>query len=71
MNANPVIHLRFGGRSEDISMADLDIGQAHDDNTIRNRVADHLEVPQSKLVAYEVVRHENGNMTLHPEATFA
>ena len=65
-----VLHLRFEGRSRDIALDVLDVGSASNDEAIRGAVARFLDVPASRFAGYVVERHENGNMTLRPEAVF-
>ena len=66
----PVAHVRFAGRSFDISLSALDLGVLSADGQIRRAIARYLDVPEHKLDAYVVDRHPNGNVTLRPEAVF-
>jgi hypothetical protein len=68
--AEPVVHIRFDGRSLDIPQSELDVGAASSDNDIKRALARHLEVPQAKLRDYVIDRHDTGNMTVRPEAVF-
>lgn len=65
-----VLHVRFEGRSVDIPLSDLDVGQASTDEQVRQAVADYLSVAVNRLRFYVVDRHESGNLTLRPEAVF-
>lgn len=65
-----VLHLRFEGRSRDIPLDVLDVGVAATDIAIKTAVARFVEVPTAQLDGYVVERHENGNLTLRPEAVF-
>ncbi len=65
-----VVHIRFEGRSSDIPQGDLDVGTASSDNQVKRALARYLEVPEAKLRDYVIDRHENGNMTVRPEAVF-
>ena len=65
-----VAHVRFAGRSFDISLSDLDLGPMSADGQIRRALARHLNVPEFKLDAYVIDRHANGNLTVRPEAVF-
>ena len=69
-NAVAVVHIRFEGRSLDISQGELDVGAASSDNEIKRALARHLEVPEGKLRDYVIDRHDTGNMTVRPEAVF-
>jgi len=65
-----VVHIRFEGKSQDISVSELDIGQASTDEQIKSAVANFLDVEAEKLENYVIERHENGNYTVRPEAVF-
>jgi hypothetical protein len=70
LNDQAVMHVRFDGRSLDVPLSGLDIGPASADPEIKRALARHLEVPAEKLRDYVVDRHQNGNMTVRPEAVF-
>ena len=70
LNAESVAHVRFAGRSFDISLSTLDLGAMSADGQIKRAIALALDLPYSKLDAYVVDRHANGNLTLRPEAVF-
>jgi hypothetical protein len=65
-----VVHIRFDGRSLDISQSELDVGSASSDNEIKRALARHLDVAETKLRDYVIDRHDTGNMTVRPEAVF-
>lgn len=65
-----VLHARFDGRSFDVALSDLDLGDAATDRQIKQALARHLDVNEAKLNDYFVDRHVNGNLTLRPEAVF-
>jgi len=65
-----VVHIRFEGKSQDISVSELDVGQASTDEQIKSAVASFLDVEPAKLENYVIERHENGNYTVRPEAVF-
>jgi hypothetical protein len=69
-NGVKVVHIRFEGRSVDVTQGDLDVGAASSDNEIKRALARYLETPEGKLRDYVVDRHETGNMTVRPEAVF-
>jgi hypothetical protein len=64
------LHVRFEGRSWDILCSDLDIGPLSSDDQVRQALATHFDVPLGKFRAYVIERHENGNITVRPEAVF-
>ena len=65
-----VVHIRFEGRSRDLGLRELDIGQMSSDGQIRQALANYFDVPARRFRAYVIERHENGNMTVRPEAVF-
>jgi hypothetical protein len=65
-----VIHVRFEGRSLDLPLAELDLGEASSDADIKHAVARSLDISEAKLRDYVVDRHETGNVTVRPEAVF-
>jgi hypothetical protein len=64
------IHIRFEGRSLDILCRDLDVGPMSTDEQVRRALANYFDIGQGKFRAYVIERHENGNMTVRPEAVF-
>lgn len=68
--AEPMIHIRFQGQSWRIEVSELDLDIHSSDQDVKRALAQHFEVPVAKLAAYVVERHENGNMTVRPEAVF-
>lgn len=67
---NPVVHVRFQGQSYRIEASALDIGNFSSDNEIKQALARYLSVPLAKLAPYVIERHDNGNITVRPEAVF-
>ncbi|HTZ50849.1 MAG TPA: hypothetical protein VMF68_04275 [Spirochaetia bacterium] len=65
-----MLHVRFDGTSRDIPCSALDLGAMSSDNDVRTALAAYLGVPAGKLQAYVIERHDNGNLTVRPEATF-
>jgi hypothetical protein len=46
------------------------VGSLSSDNEIKQALAQHFDVPAAKFTAYVVERHDNGNITVRPEAVF-
>ena len=67
---NPMIHIRFAGQSYRLEAGALDLGSLSSDNEIKHALARHVRVPVAKFTAYVVERHDNGNITIRPEAVF-
>ena len=67
---NRMLHVRFDGTSRDIPCSQLNLRSGASDNDVRDAVAAYLDVPVHKFGAYVIERHDNGNITVRPEATF-
>jgi len=66
-----MLHIRVEGRSYDVPLAELNIGEDSTDNQIRDSAANHFRIPQEKLRAMAVDRNPQTNsITMHPEAVF-
>lgn len=65
-----LIHVRFAGRSTDVPLAELDVGQFSSDVDIKRALAAYLEQPEEKFRDYVIDRHPNGNLTIRPQAVF-
>ena len=65
-----VLHVRFEGRSLDIGLGVLDVGNLSTDQAIRRALARYLGISARRLASYVVERHANGNITVRPEAVF-
>ncbi len=66
----PWLHIRFEGRSYDLPLAELDLGNLSSDDDVRRVLAGYLGVAERDLKSYVIERHANGNMTVRPEAVF-
>lgn len=66
----PSIHVRFEGRSQRVNAAQLGLAANAGDNDIKHAVATMLDVAPTRLKYHVVERHENGNVTVRPEAVF-
>ncbi len=66
----PVAHVRFEGRSFDVPLDRLRLAGGAADADVRRAVARALEVPEGRLAGHVIDRHENGNLTVRPEAVF-
>lgn len=66
----PAIHVRFGGRSQRLNAAQLGLAANAGDADIKHAIARMLDVSTSELKFHAVERHENGNITVRPEAVF-
>ena len=65
-----MLHARFDGKSFDIPVIKLDIGSDSSDRQVKAALAWYLDIAESRLRDYVVERHDNGNLTVRPEAVF-
>ena len=65
-----ILHARFDGKSFDIPVIKLDIGSDSSDRQVKAALAWYLDVAESRFRDYVVERHDNGNLTVRPEAVF-
>lgn len=70
MTQAPLMHVRYDGRSIDVPLADMDIGDLSNDNAVTQATADYLDLPFQSLTGYKVDRHKTGNITVRPQAVF-
>ena len=66
----PAVHVRYGGHSHRLSIAQLRLPANADNFAIKEAVAHFLEVPVAQLNFHVIERHENGNFTVRPQAVF-
>ncbi len=66
----PLLHVRFDGRSRDVPLRELDLGAHPGDEQIKQALAALLDVPASRLRDHVIDRHPTGNLTVRPEAVF-
>jgi hypothetical protein len=64
------IHVRFGGRSFDVSLSSVRISSVSSDREIKSALSRHLDLNGPELRDYVVDRHRNGNLTVRPQAVF-
>jgi hypothetical protein len=64
------VHVRFGGRSFDITFSSINVDSTSSDREIKRALARHLDVSETKMNDYVIDRHRNGNVTLRPQAVF-
>jgi len=66
----PAIHVRFAGQSQRLNFAHIGLPANATDGDIKEAVARNLEVAASTFKFHVVERHDNGNITVRPEAVF-
>jgi hypothetical protein len=67
---NPdVLHVRFAGRSDELSLQALGVNVGSSDDQIKLALAKHLARPVQDLETYVVVRHRAA-IVVRPEAVY-
>ena len=65
-----MVHLRFEGRSYDLSEAKVGLGAGLGNAEIRELLARHLDVGIGRLQDHVVDRRPNGDLIVRPEAVY-
>ncbi len=65
-----MVHVRFEGRSYDLSEQDLRLTPGMGDADVKERLARRLEIRPERLKDYVVDRVANGNLIVRPEAVY-
>lgn len=65
-----MVHVRFRGRSWDLSQRDLDLTPECAEADVKRAVARYLDVSARDLGNYVVEREPSGHFTIRPEAVF-
>lgn len=65
-----MVHVRYEGRSVDVSEAQLRVHSGMTDAEIKERVARHFDVSERQLEFYVVDRTPRGDMVVRPEAVY-
>ncbi len=65
-----MVHIRFEGRSYDLSETQLKLAANMNDNTIRQRLAQHFDVHLNRFETYVIDRPASGDLIVRPEAVY-
>jgi hypothetical protein len=65
-----MVHIRFEGRSLDITETQLGITTGMSDVAVKEQVSRHLDVNTNRLSAYVVDRRPGGDLIIRPEAVY-
>lgn len=65
-----MVHIRFEGRSYDIKISELGLEQSMNDNAIKQRLAQYLDVAINCFEYYIIDRRPNGDLIVRPEAVY-
>ncbi|QJB47219.1 hypothetical protein [Dolichospermum flos-aquae] len=65
-----MVHIRFEGRSVDVTETQLGITAGMNDVVVKDIVARHLDVKKDRLSAYIIDRRPSGDLIIRPEAVY-
>ena len=65
-----MVHVRFEGRSLDVTERELGVTTGMSDVEVKERLARHLDVRQERLREYVVDRGPSGDLIVRPEAVY-
>ncbi|OKH40116.1 hypothetical protein NIES2119_04110 [[Phormidium ambiguum] IAM M-71] len=65
-----MIHIRFEGRSYDLTERQLNVIPSMNDIAIKQRLAQHLDVGSDRLQYYIIDRRPSGDLIIRPEAVY-
>ncbi len=65
-----MVHIRFEGRSIDVTEAQLGIRAGMNDVTVKEQIARHLDVNSDRLSTYIIDRRPSGDLIIRPEAVY-
>lgn len=65
-----MIHVRFEGRSLDMTENQLGITSVMNDTAIKERIAQQLDINRDRLRDYIVDRRPSGDLIIRPEAVY-
>ena len=71
MNEDSSIHIRYDGESYTLTFNDLEIDNTAPDNTIKSAIVEYLNLLDNDAFdKYVIEHHDNGDITVRPEAVF-
>lgn len=65
-----MIHIRFEGRSYDLTERQLNVTPSMNDIAIKQRLAQHFDVGSDRLQYYVIDRRPSGDLIIRPEAVY-
>ena len=66
----PMLHVRFEGVSHQMPLSALHLAPDASEAEVLAALASYFDVAVGRFAPYVVERHENGNITVRPEAVF-
>jgi hypothetical protein len=65
-----MVHIRFEGRSYDVTERQLGVSAGMNDTVIKERLAQHFDVSQDRFQSYVIDRPKSGDLIIRPEAVY-
>ncbi|KOP27991.1 hypothetical protein AMR41_02115 [Hapalosiphon sp. MRB220] len=65
-----MVHIRFEGRSYDVSESQLGLTAKMNDIAIKQRLAQHFDVQLNRFESYVIDRRPSGDLIVRPEAVY-
>lgn len=65
-----MVHIRFEGRSYDMTESQIGIRTEMNDTLVKERVAGYFEVNRDRLQFYVIDRRPSGDIIIRPEAVY-
>lgn len=65
-----MVHIRFEGRSYDVTENQLGITANMNENAIKERLAQHFDVGSDRFNYYVLDRRPSGDLIVRPEAVY-
>lgn len=65
-----MVHIRFEGRSYDLTERELGITSNMNENAIKQRLAQHFDVHTNRLNGYVIDHRPSGDTIVRPEAVY-
>ena len=65
-----MVHIRFEGRSLDITETQLGITAGMNDVAVKEQASRHLDINVNRLSTYVVYRRPSGDLIIRPEAVY-
>ncbi|MBD1931900.1 MULTISPECIES: hypothetical protein [Cyanophyceae] len=65
-----MVHIRFEGRSYDITENQLGVTAGMNDKAVKERLAQHFDVRRDRLETYVIERRPSGDLIIRPEAVY-
>jgi len=69
-STEPMLHVRFEGVSRQMPLSALHLAPDASEAEVLAALASYFDVAVGRFAPYVVERHENGNITVRPEAVF-